>query len=106
MHYTPRAILIDTEDRVVKRLQSDTTWKNFFNPDNIFVDPEGAGAGNNWASGKFEFYVWSNGVGYALGEKSLESVIEKIQREADSSDSLEVRCCVYRGLFPLHEMQF
>jgi tubulin gamma len=40
---------------------------------------QGAGAGNNW------------GAGYAAGEVVQEELFDMIDREADGSDSLEVR---------------
>ena len=40
---------------------------------------QGIGAGNNWAAG------------YATGESVHEEVFDMIDREADGSDSLEVR---------------
>jgi tubulin gamma len=50
-----------------------------FNPENFFISKEGGGAGNNWASG------------YAQGEALQEEIMEMIDREADGSDSLEVK---------------
>ncbi len=43
------------------------------------MSADGGGAGNNWA------------YGYAQGEKISDDIIEMIDREADGSDSLEVR---------------
>lgn len=40
---------------------------------------QGAGAGNNW------------GAGYSAGEVVQEEIFDMIDREADGSDSLEVR---------------
>jgi len=54
-------------------------YANLYNPENIFVSKDGGGAGNNWAQG------------YAAGEKIYEEVMEMIDREAEGSDSLEVR---------------
>jgi tubulin gamma len=54
-------------------------WANLYNPENIFMSQDGGGAGNNWAHG------------YASGEKLYEEVMEMIDREAEGSDSLEVR---------------
>lgn len=75
-HYIPRALLIDLEPRVVNGIQS-STFRNFFNPENVFVSEDGGGAGNNWASG------------YRQGEEKEEELMEMIEREADNSDSLE-----------------
>lgn len=54
-------------------------YANLYNPENIFVSKDGGGAGNNWAQG------------YAAGERIYEEVMEMIDREAEGSDSLEVR---------------
>jgi hypothetical protein len=43
------------------------------------MSKDGGGAGNNWAHG------------YASGERLYEEVMEMIDREAEGSDSLEVR---------------
>lgn len=52
---------------------------NLYNRENIFVSKDGGGAGNNWAQG------------YSAGERTYEEVMEMIDREAEGSDSLEVR---------------
>ena len=57
-------------------------YKNIYNPENFYVGKDGIGAGNNW------------GAGYATGESVHEEVMEMIDREADGSDSLEVRRCL------------
>lgn len=54
-------------------------FANLYNPENIFVSQDGGGAGNNWAQG------------YAAGERIYEEVMEMVDREAEGSDSLEVR---------------
>lgn len=76
-HYIPRAILIDTEPRVVNNILA-SPFKGLYNPENIFVSKHGGGAGNNWAQG------------YSAGEKVYEELMDMIDREADGSDSLEV----------------
>ena len=43
------------------------------------MSKDGGGAGNNWAQG------------YATGEKLYEDIMEMVDREAEGSDSLEVR---------------
>jgi Tubulin/FtsZ family, GTPase domain len=53
-------------------------YSRLYNPENIFVSKDGGGAGNNWAQG------------YASGERIYEEVMDMIEREAESSDSLEV----------------
>eukprot|EP00741_Cyanophora_paradoxa_P003655 tig00000093_g3552.t1 len=75
-HYIPRALLLDLEPRVIGTIQT-SAYANLYNPENIYISPEGGGAGNNWASG------------YAQGEKVQEDVLDMIDREADGSDSLE-----------------
>jgi tubulin gamma len=54
-------------------------FANLYNPENIFMSKDGGGAGNNWA------------LGYATGEKLYEDIMEMVDREAEGSDSLEVR---------------
>jgi tubulin gamma len=75
-HYIPRALLIDLEPRVVNKIRSGP-YKQLFNPENLFIAPDGGGAGNNWASG------------FRQGEEHHEQVLDMIDREADGSDSLE-----------------
>lgn len=53
-------------------------YRNIYNPENFFIDSQGSGAGNNWASG------------YAQGDQVQEEIFDMIDREADGSDSLEV----------------
>lgn len=54
-------------------------YKNIYNPENFYVGKNGMGAANNW------------GDGYQSGEAVFEDIMEMIDREADGSDSLEVR---------------
>lgn len=54
-------------------------YRNIYNPENFYVGKNGMGAANNW------------GDGYQSGEAVYEDVMEMIDREADGSDSLEVR---------------
>lgn len=72
----PRSILMDLEPRVIERIQS-SEYGRLYNRENMFVGADGGGAGNNWAKG------------YDEGLKVQESVMEKIEREAENSDSLE-----------------
>ena len=74
--YVPRSILVDLEPRVINQIRSGD-YRNLYNPENIYVHPEGGGAGNNWA------------VGYSTAESVAEEVLEMIDREANGSDSLE-----------------
>lgn len=109
--YIPRAILIDLEPRVcyavsrtyglyrdcvltplqvINSIQTGP-YKNIYNPENFFVGKNGVGAANNW------------GDGYQTGELVHEDIMEMIDREADGSDSLEVReifiCYVHADIF-------
>jgi tubulin gamma len=69
---------MDLEPRVINGIQTGP-YKNIYNPENFYIHKDGTGAGNNWAAG------------YALGESVYEEVMDMIDREADGSDSLEVR---------------
>ncbi|KAF8967468.1 tubulin gamma [Flammula alnicola] len=74
--YVPRSILVDLEPRVINNILT-SPYSRLYNPENIFVSKDGGGAGNNWAQG------------YASGERIYEEVMDMIEREAESSDSLE-----------------
>ena len=74
--YIPRAILIDLEDRVIKSILN-SELSNFFNPENIFIESEGGGAGNIW------------GKGYAQGEKYYDVISDMVRREVEVADALE-----------------
>nr|P54405.1 RecName: Full=Tubulin gamma chain; AltName: Full=Gamma-tubulin [Reticulomyxa filosa]CAA65885.1 gamma-tubulin [Reticulomyxa filosa] len=74
-HYIPRALLIDLEPRVINSLQ-ESEFKNLWNPENVYIDSQGGGAGNNWA------------VGYTHATEKYEHIMDMIDRE-DNSDSLE-----------------
>jgi tubulin gamma len=73
-HYIPRSLLIDLEPGVINKIRNGY-HRNLFNPENYFMQQDGAG--NNWAAG------------YSQGEKFYEELFEVIDREADGSDSLE-----------------
>lgn len=64
--------------QVINGIQTGA-YKNIYNPENFYVHKEGTGAGNNWAAG------------YSMGEQVQDEVMDMIDREADGSDSLEVR---------------
>ncbi|GKT13448.1 Tubulin gamma chain, partial [Aduncisulcus paluster] len=72
--YTPRAVLVDLEPRVIDRIK---TKYSFWNPENILVGEKGGGAGNLWANG------------YARGQDLEEQITKIIDREAQDADSLE-----------------
>lgn len=74
--------LADRLKQVINGIQTGP-YKNIYNPENFYVGKNGIGAGNNW------------GDGYQTGESVHEEIMEMIDREADGSDSLEVR--LYRG---------
>jgi len=75
-HYIPRALLVDLEPKAIEHIQK-SPYGGLYNPENIFIHKEGGGAGNNW------------GMGYSLGEKVQEDVLDMLDREADGSDSLD-----------------
>jgi tubulin gamma len=72
----PRAILIDQEPRVINTIRQ-SEYRNLYNLENVYVDPEGGGAGNSWAQG------------YSKAEKQAEEIMDMVDREADGSESLE-----------------
>jgi tubulin gamma len=76
--YIPRTILLDLEPRVINGIQTGP-YKNIYNPENFFIHKAGGGAGNNWAQG------------YSMASKVEDEVLEMIDREAEGSDSVEVR---------------
>lgn len=80
--YTPRALLLDLEPRVINGIQSGEL-RYLFNPENVFLSAHGGGAGNNWASG------------YHQAEEAAEDIIDMIDREAGYADSLEGFCMTH-----------
>jgi len=74
--YIPRALLVDLEPRVVENLKTGP-FKQLWNPENIYIDAAGGGAGNNWAQG------------YSIAANMYEKVLEMVDREAEGSESLE-----------------
>lgn len=75
-HFVPRSVLVDLEPRVINGIMT-SEFKGLYNPENIYLDKEGGGAGNNWAKG------------YGAGQEKHEDLMDIIDREADNSDSLE-----------------
>jgi len=55
-HYIPRALLIDLEPGVIHNIKMGA-YANLYNPENFFVAKEGGGAGNNWAAGKYLYFI-------------------------------------------------
>jgi len=75
-HYVPKAILIDLEPRVINSIMKSDMGK-LFNKENVFIDPDGGGAGNNWVNG------------FHKGKKYCEEISDIIDREAENSDNIE-----------------
>lgn len=68
--------MVDLEPRVVNSIMTGSHSK-MFNPDNVYISPDGGGAGNIWAAG------------YHAGEGISDILMDMLDREADGSDSLE-----------------
>ncbi|KAK8813766.1 tubulin gamma chain [Blastocystis sp. ATCC 50177/Nand II] len=75
-HFVPRAVLFDLEPRVIDSIKQ-SEYRDFYNPENIFIGADGIGAGNNWGSG------------YEQGRSFREETMDILTREAENSDSLE-----------------
>ena len=76
-----------------------SAYANFFNPENIYINPEGGGAGNNWASGNLSLtfiryfqikLIFNISAGFRQAESVRDDIMDMINREADGSESLEV----------------
>lgn len=74
--YIPRSVLIDLEPRVINSILTGSHAK-MFNPENIYISPDGSGAGNNWSKG------------FHYGESVCDELMDMLDREVDGSDSLE-----------------
>lgn len=74
--FTPRAILIDLEPRVINSICHEHN-PNLFNPKNVYVSPDGGGAANQWVEG------------YLHAKKNIDDVMDMIDRELDNCDNLE-----------------
>ncbi|VEU22613.1 DEKNAAC103581 [Brettanomyces naardenensis] len=74
--YTPRAILIDLEPRVINSIKAETN-DGLFDPKDIYVSSEGGGAANRWAEG------------YVNAMRNKEEILDMINREIDSCDNFE-----------------
>ena len=77
-HFVPRSLQMDLEPRVINAILA-SPYRSLYNPENFYVSSEGGGAGNNWASG------------YHQASQVHDTLMDMIDREADGSDSLEVR---------------
>lgn len=73
--FTPRAILIDLEPRVIGKVMEANN--GLFDPKNVFLSSDGIGAGNRW------------GEGYVSGKRNLDTMLNMIDRELDGCDNLE-----------------
>lgn len=74
--YIPRSVLIDMEPRVINSILTGSHAK-MFNPENVYISPEGSGAGNIWAKG------------FHYGETVADDLMDMLDREAEGSESLE-----------------
>lgn len=74
--FTPRAVLIDLEPRVINSISSGEQM-GLFDPKNVYLSEDGSGAGNQWVEG------------YLKGKRALDDVLDIIDRELDSCDNLE-----------------
>jgi Tubulin/FtsZ family, GTPase domain len=79
------SLILDPGAQVINTILT-SPFANLYNPENIFMSKDGGGAGNNWAQG------------YATGEKLYEDIMEMVDREAEGSDSLEVRLLPFSRL--------
>lgn len=84
--YTIRGLF--TNAQVINNIMTGP-YKSLYNPENVYRNEAGGGAGNNWAQG------------YAAGEKAADELIEMVDREADGSESLEVRALNSHTVFPV-----
>ena len=72
--YTPRAILVDLEPRVIQGIQR-SDLSGLFSPESLFIHPDGGGAGNNWAAG------------YEIAASVADRLAEMVNREAEACDN-------------------
>lgn len=73
--FTPRAILIDLEPKVINSIMSDSN--GLFDSKNVYLSPDGSGAGNQWVEG------------YLKGKRHIETILDMIDRELDGCDNPE-----------------
>merc|ERR1711910_82204 len=81
--YVPRAVLVDLEPGTMDSVRSGP-FGQIFRPDNFVFGQ--SGAGNNWAKGH-----------YTEGAELVDSVLDVIRKEAESSDCLQ-------GFQPTHSL--
>lgn len=92
-HYVPRALMLDLEPRVINSIQN-SEQRQLYNHENIFLSPQGGGAGNNWASGysqaeNFQVQLKRARIFFSLTPRIQEDILDMVDREAEGSDSLE-----------------
>ena len=73
-HFTPRAVLVDLEPRVIHAIQRGPL-ASLFSPESVYVHHTGSGAGNNWASG------------YEIAATASDSICEMVRREAENCEN-------------------
>ena len=71
-----RSIFLDLEPRVLQSIQKGP-FRQLFKSENYFTGDSGGGAGNVWANGFFS------------GQQSEEIILEMLQREVESADSMD-----------------
>lgn len=74
--FSPRAILVDMEPRVVQSITNGAN-KDLFDPRNVYLSQDGGSAGNQWVQG------------YLHGKQHAKEIIDMIDRQLDSCDNLE-----------------
>lgn len=57
-------------------------YSALYNPENIYLSKEGSGAANNW------------GMGFTMGERIYEEIMEMIDREVEGAESMEVSAVI------------
>jgi hypothetical protein len=69
---------MDLEPRVINSIKN-SEFKGLYNPENIYIHPEGGGAGNNWAKGKCFFFF-----SFSVGELSIPALCSCFLRTAQA----------------------
>ena len=87
--------MLDLEPRVVHSIQN-SEQQRLYNRENIFLSPQGGGAGNNWASGYSQAEEFQVDALLKLHihlliaiPQTQEDILDMVDREAEGSDSLE-----------------
>jgi tubulin delta len=80
-----RAILVDSESKVIKKIQDDKKINFVFNQKNVMCTSNGRG--NNWALGYSSTYKESIEGINSTGDKALhERVMETLRKEVERAD--------------------